>query len=176
MNARRLPLFCGTATAWRIEQAEVQLIAKVSEAARRRRADEASFVISVAGGVAAFAEAGSPFNKVAGLGLGGVPGPAVLAEVERAYAAAGAPVQVELAHLADPAIGAMLTGRGYRLTGFDNVLGLVLEGEPERVTPPGSRSGQVARRSSSRGWTPSCMASPTPTLQACRGTARSRGR
>jgi hypothetical protein len=58
-------------------------------------------------------------------------------EVEQAYAAAGAPVQVELAHLADPAIGAVLTGRGYRLIGFDNVLGLVLVGEPERVTPPG---------------------------------------
>jgi hypothetical protein len=101
-------------------------------------------VIPVAGGVAAFAEAGSPFNKVAGLGLGGVPGPAVLAEVERAYAAAGAPVQVELAHLADPAIGAVLTGRGYQPTGFDNVLGLVLEGEPERVTPPGVEVGPSA--------------------------------
>ena len=123
--------------AWRIEQAEAQLIAKAGEAAHRRRAGEAGFVIPVAGGVAAFAEAGSPFNKVAGLGFGGVPGPAALEMVERAYAAAGAPVQVELAHLADPAIGAMLTGRGYRLTGFDNVLGLVLEGEPERVTPPG---------------------------------------
>jgi hypothetical protein len=31
----------------------------------------------------------------------------------------------------------MLTGRGYRLILFDNVLGLVLRGEPERVAPPG---------------------------------------
>ena len=46
-------------------------------------------------------------------------------------------MQVELAHLADPAIGALLTGRGYRLILFDNVLGLVLRGEPGRVTPPG---------------------------------------
>jgi hypothetical protein len=130
--------------ACRIEQAEAQLIAKAGEAAHRRRAGEAGFVIPVAGGVAAFAEAGSPFNKVAGLGFGGVPGPAVLKEVERAYAAAGAPVQVELAHLADPAIGAVLTGRGYRLTGFDNVLGLALEGEPERVTPPGVEVGPSA--------------------------------
>ena len=130
--------------AWRIEQAEAQLIAKAGEAAHRRRADGAGFVIPVAGGVSAFAEAGSPFNKVAGVGFGGVPGPAALEMVERAYAAAGAPVQVELAHLADPAIGAMLTGRGYRLTGFDNVLGLVLEGEPERVTPPGVEVGPSA--------------------------------
>ena len=137
MNAGRLPLFCDTAMARRIERAEAQFIAKASEAAHRRRADGAGFVIPVAGGVASFAEAGSPYNKVAGLGFGGVPGPAAWDEIEWAYAALGAPVQVELAHLADPAIGALLTGRGYRLTLFDNVLGLVLRGEPERVTPPG---------------------------------------
>jgi hypothetical protein len=130
-------LFCDTAMAQRIERAEAQFIAKASEAARRRRADDAGFVIPIAGGVAGFAEAGSPYNKVAGLGFGGVPGTAMLDEIERAYAALGAAVQVELAHLADPAVGALLTGRGYRLILFDNVLGLVLRGEPERVTPPG---------------------------------------
>ena len=123
--------------AQRIERAEAQFIAKASEAAHRRRADDAGFVIPIAGGVASFAEAGSPYNKVAGLGFGGVPSLAAWDEIERAYAALGAPVQVELAHLADPAIGAVLTGRGYRLIVFDNVLGLVLRGEPERVTPPG---------------------------------------
>jgi GNAT superfamily N-acetyltransferase len=46
-------------------------------------------------------------------------------------------VQIELAHLADPAIGALLTGRGYRLVSFENVLGLALAAEPERVTPAG---------------------------------------
>ena len=137
MNAGRLPLFCDTAMARRIERAEAQFIAKASEAAHRRRADGAGFVIPVAGGVASFAEAGSPYNKVAGLGFGGVPSPAAWDEIEWAYAALGAPVQVELAHLADPAIGALLTGRGYRLILFDNVLGLVLRGGPERVTPPG---------------------------------------
>ena len=94
-------------------------------------------MIPVAGGVASFAEAGSPYNKVAGLGFGGVPGPAARDEIERAYADLGAPVTVELAHLADPVIGGLLTGRGYRLILFDNVLGLVLPGESERVTPPG---------------------------------------
>jgi ribosomal protein S18 acetylase RimI-like enzyme len=92
-------------------------------------------VIPVTGGVATFAGAGSPFNKVAGLGFGGLPGPAALDEIERAFAAYGAPVQVELANLADPAIGAGLTGRGYRLVSFENVLGLALDREPERVTP-----------------------------------------
>ncbi len=46
-------------------------------------------------------------------------------------------MQIELAHLADPAIAALLTERGYRLASFENVLGLALDGEPDRVTPPG---------------------------------------
>jgi len=130
-----LPLFCDTALAERIERAEARLIAKASNAARGRTSD--AFVLPVAGGVASFAGAGSPYNKVAGLGFCGVPGPAAWEQIERAYAAVGAPVQVELAHLADPAIGAALTGRGYRLVLFDNVLGLALRSEPERVRPPG---------------------------------------
>src|SRR6266536_1702905 len=130
MNAGRLPLFCGTALAERIEWVDAQLVAQASEASRRRRADTSGFVISIAGGVATFAEEGSPFNKVAGLGFGGVPSPAALDEIECAFAACGAPVQIELAHLADPAIGAFLSGRGYRLASFENVLGLALEGEP----------------------------------------------
>jgi GNAT superfamily N-acetyltransferase len=132
-----LSLFCDTALARRIEQAETQLIAGASEAALRRQEGTAGFVTPIARGVASFAEAGSPFNKVAGLGFGGVPGTAALDEIERAFAAYGAPVQVELAHLADPTIGALLTGHGHRLTSFENGLGLALAGEPQRVTPPG---------------------------------------
>jgi GNAT superfamily N-acetyltransferase len=55
VSAGRLPLFCDTALAGRVERAEAELIAKVSEAARRR-ADAAGFVIPIAGGVASFAE------------------------------------------------------------------------------------------------------------------------
>ena len=58
MNAARLPLFCDTALAERIERAEAQLIAKASEAARRRRADTAGFVIPVAGSAIAFRRSG----------------------------------------------------------------------------------------------------------------------
>ena len=137
MNAERWPLFCDTALAARIERAEAQLIARSSEAAGRRQADTAGFVIPVAGGVACFAEEGSPFNKVAGLGFDGVPTSAALDEIEDAFAARGAPVQVELAHLVDPTIGALLTDRDYRLESFENVLGLALNYPNERVTPPG---------------------------------------
>src|ERR1700686_4623532 len=98
MNASRVPLFCDGALAERIERVEAQLIATASEAARRRRADTAGFVIPVADGIASFAEEGSPFNKVVGLGFGGVPSAAALDEIERAFSACGAPVQIELAH------------------------------------------------------------------------------
>ena len=133
----RLPLFCDTALAGRIEQAESQLIAAASAAARRRQAHRPGFVIPVEGGVASFAEDDSPFNKVAGLGFGGVPDVAALEEIEQAFAARGAATQVELAHLADPAIGALLTGRGYQLVSFENVLGRAVDGHARGSTPPG---------------------------------------
>jgi GNAT superfamily N-acetyltransferase len=136
MSAGRAPLFCDAVLAGRIERVEVQLIAQSSEAARRR-AGTAGFVIPVAGGVASFAGQGSPYNKVAGLGFGGVPDPAALDGIEKAFAACGSPVQVELAHLADPAVGAVLAGRGYRLESFENVLGRALAGGSGRVMPPG---------------------------------------
>ncbi|HYQ66982.1 GNAT family N-acetyltransferase [Actinophytocola sp.] len=140
MNANRTSLFCDTALAGRIERVEAGLIAACGRAAQ---VDSAGFVRAIAGGVACFAEPGSPFNKVAGLGFGGVPGVADLDGIEQAFAAHGAAVQVELAHLADPAVGVLLTGRGYRLESFENVLGLALDGEYERPMP----SGVVVRRS-----------------------------
>ncbi len=136
-------LFCDIALAERVERAEVRLITEGSDAARRRGAGSAGFVTPLAGGVASFAEDGSPLNKVAGLGFGGVPGPAELDEVERAFDACGCPVQVELAHIADPAIGELLTGRGYRLVSYENVLGLALG--PERTV--GGAPGVEVRRS-----------------------------
>jgi GNAT superfamily N-acetyltransferase len=137
MRTERARLFCDAALAERIERVEAQLMARASEAAGARETDAAGFAIPIAGAVATFAEEGSPFNKVVGLGFGGVPSAAALDEVERAFAACGAPVQIELAHLADPAIGGLLTERGYRLVSFENVLGRALTGEPERVDPPG---------------------------------------
>jgi GNAT superfamily N-acetyltransferase len=137
VDSHRGPLFCDTVLAERVERTEAQLMAEASRAAHRRQGGGGGFVIPIAGGVATFAEAGSPFNKVAGLGFDGMPGPSELDGIERAFAACAADVQVELSILGDPEIGALLTDRGYRLTSFENVLGLALEGEVEAVTPPG---------------------------------------
>jgi len=87
--------------------------------------------------LASFAEHGSPYNKVVGLGFGGVPSTTALDEIEQAFAARGAPTQIELAHLADPDIGELLTGRGYRLESFENVLGCAIARGHERTTPAG---------------------------------------
>ncbi len=134
--ATRSPLFCDTALARRIEGAETRLIADTSRAAQARTGTD-GFLIPIAGGMASFAEPDSPFNKVVGLGFAGVPRADELDVIEKAFAARGAPTQVELAHLAESAIGELLSDRGYRLESFENVLGLALETAPELITPPG---------------------------------------
>lgn len=133
----RPSLFCDLALAARIERVETQFMAMCSQAAHRRTGNGEGFVITVASGVATFAEQGSPFNKVAGLGFGGMPSEKVLDEIERSFVGYGTPVNVELAHLADPAIGLMLTKRGYRLEAFENVLGLDLTRDLEQQPQPG---------------------------------------
>src|SRR3954452_3657526 len=130
-------LFCDIELAARIERAEARLIACVGAATRRRTNSADGFAIPIAGGLASFAEHGSPYNKVVGLGFGGVPSTSALDEIEQAFAARGAPTQIELAHLADPYIGELLTGRGYRLESFENVLGCAIARGLERTTPAG---------------------------------------
>jgi GNAT superfamily N-acetyltransferase len=129
-------LFCDTTLAHRIERAETRLIVDAGHAAQARSRTD-GFTIPVAGGMACFAEPDSPFNKVVGLGFAGVPSTAELDTIEKAYAAHGAPTQVELAHLAESGVGELLSDHGYRLESFENVLGLALDSDPELVTPPG---------------------------------------
>lgn len=117
-------LFCGVESAARLERVETAAIAGAVTVGR----DAGGFVVPFGGGAACFAGEGSPLNKVVGVGFAGVPSAAEWERVEAAYAEVGAPVQVELAHLADSRIGEGLTGRGYRLSSFENVLGLRLGG------------------------------------------------
>jgi len=91
----------------------------------------------VAGGMASFAGGNSPFTKVAGLGFAGVPDRLSLDEVERAFAAYGTAVQIELAQLANPAITGILAERGYRLESTENVLGRALSPPPRPILAPG---------------------------------------
>jgi GNAT superfamily N-acetyltransferase len=121
----RVPIFCDTELARRLERAETRLMYEASQAAQRRGAD--AFALPIAGGFATYAGPDSPFNKVSGLGFDAVPDADHLAEIEQAFRDFGAPVQVELAHVADPALGESLSDRGYRLASFENVLGRPLD-------------------------------------------------
>ncbi len=124
-------LFASTELAARIERAEASLVADCVRCAAVRRPEAETLLVPIAGGVATFAGPGSPLDKLAGLGFGGSVTETELAAIEQAFARRGAPLQVELSCLADPSIGRMLTGRGYQLVGFENVLGRPLApGEP----------------------------------------------
>lgn len=137
MKTEPTPLFCDTDRARRIELAEARLIEATALAAHRRLGNGRGFVIPIAGGLASFADDDSPFNKVVGLGFGGVPTDDELDEIEHAYAAVGTPVQVELPHLADPEIGLALSRRGYELEAFENVLGIAIENTYDVTMPDG---------------------------------------
>ena len=79
----------------------------------------------IGGTTAVFVGPGQPSNKLAGLGFAAVDD-AALDALERAFDARGAEIRVELATLADPCAGILLTRRGYELIGYENVLGLGL--------------------------------------------------
>lgn len=126
-------LLPSTELAARIERAEAQLVVECTRCAARRRPHEDALVRPIAGGVATFAGPSSPLDKLVGLGFGGPVDEAELAAIEEAFASRGTPLQVELSCMADPSIGRMLTGRGYLLVGFENVLGRALD---PREPPP----------------------------------------
>jgi GNAT superfamily N-acetyltransferase len=115
-----MPLTASTALAARIDRAELTLVMGMADAMRATGAHVDAWPIG--GSFAVLGEADSPFNKLIGLGFDGLPDAAELDTIERGHAARRARLQVELATLADPAVGRLLTSRGYRLIGFENVL------------------------------------------------------
>ena len=83
--------------------------------------------LEVAGGRALCSFAGSPLNKMLGLGLGSPVDDADLDAIEAFYDERGIPVQIELCPLAVPGLSARLTKRGYQLQAFENQLVRSLE-------------------------------------------------
>jgi ribosomal protein S18 acetylase RimI-like enzyme len=120
-------IFASATLARRIEVAESRLAVDFADAVRSRWPDV--LVAPVGGGAAVFVGPGQPFNKLVGLGLGAAIDEDELAAVERAFDERRAPLQVELATLADGAVATLLTRRGYELAGFENVLALELGAE-----------------------------------------------
>lgn len=107
----------------RIERAEADTVREFGERARAR--GEGVLIESIGGTHAVFAGPGQPFNKLAGLGFAPVDARDFEA-LEALYDARSGEIRVEQSTLADPAVAALLTQRGYTLIGYENVLGLDL--------------------------------------------------
>lgn len=111
----------------RIERAECETVLAFATRFQARGTDV--MIHDIGGASAVFAGPGQPINKLAGLGFAGPVEEDALAAIERDYDERGAELRVELATLADPPVGRLLTRRGYQLAGYENVLGLPLDGD-----------------------------------------------
>src|SRR5438132_10763548 len=110
-----------SAMAARIERAECETV--LAFAARLQARGTDVMIRKIGGTSAVFAGPGQPINKLAGLGFAAPIDADALAVLEREYDTRAAELRVELATLADPAAGILLTRRGYELVGYENVLG-----------------------------------------------------
>jgi GNAT superfamily N-acetyltransferase len=122
-------MFADTALAARIDRAEARMCAELAEFIGTQRPDRRPSILPVSGGLAVYAGPASPMNKVIGLCLDTALDLDALERVEREWRERGEPVRIEMSVLTDPAVGTALTDRGYRLHGFENVLGLGLDRE-----------------------------------------------
>ena len=136
-------LFATASLAKRIEEAESSLVADFGRACLRRVGESRVFIAPVGGGAAVAAGPSSPFSKVAGLGFEDLD-EQMLAAIELEFARHATPVRVELASLGDPALGSLLTRRGYVLSGFENVLARPLD-EMARAAPASDPTVSVRR-------------------------------
>ncbi len=138
MSAR---IFCDPPLAARIDRAEARMCAEFAHLVGSRLPGARVTTLPLAGGLAVYAGPGAPMNKVIGVGLGDTLDAGALAEVEAEWESRREPVRVELSTLDDGAAARLLTARGYRLLGFENVLG-------RRIDARGAVSGdRPARRS-----------------------------
>ena len=125
LQANTATLHATIDVARRVERAEIEFCALAG-------ATSASIdVCDVAGGRALFSRAGSPLNKVLGLGLFGPVTDDDLHRIEKFYGTRGVPTQIELCPLAYGDLAARLCARGYVLEAFENELGMLLAGAPD---------------------------------------------
>ena len=121
-------MFADATLAARIDRAEARMCAHIAESVRSSTPESAPLVLPVSGGYAVYVGPSSPVNKVIGLGFDAELDVRALERVEQEWSRRSEPVRIEMSILTDPALGSALSERGYRLHGFENVLGL-------RITP-----------------------------------------
>jgi len=122
----------------RVERAEIDFCALAGAQGTYGRVAS----LDVGGGRALFSRAGSPLNKVLGLGLHGPVSDSELDRLEAFYAARDSLAQVELCPLAHADVARRLCERGFVLQGFENELGV----EFRRPDPAGIRTRAFASR------------------------------
>ena len=143
-------LFATASLVRRIEQAEASLIAGFGRAAARKQPGDEIYIGTIGGGTAVAAGPLAPMSKIAGLGFEPIDEDA-LEQVEQEFARRRTPIRAEVASLADPEVGALLSRRGYVLSGFENVLGLdlgpsgAIARAPRLAAQSQARSGQAPR-------------------------------
>jgi GNAT superfamily N-acetyltransferase len=126
-------VFADSTLAARIDRAEARMCAQIAESVRVNTPESAPLVLPVSGGQAVYVGPSSPVNKVIGLGFDAELDVIALERVEQEWGQRSEPVRIEMSILTDPALGSALTDRGYKLHGFENVLGLRLT--PEVASP-----------------------------------------
>jgi ribosomal protein S18 acetylase RimI-like enzyme len=136
-------MFASIELAQRIDGAETRLTESVVRAVIGAAPSSRAFVEAIGGGVAAYAGRSSPMSKMIGVGLRGTPSETELQQVEDAFRARGAPLQAEVATLAEPALALLLTKRGYVLQNFENVSGRRIVDDDR--TPPDAGDVRIAR-------------------------------
>lgn len=141
-------MFADRSLAARIDLAEAALTAGVV----RALVEPGARVLEVAGGVAAFARAGSPMNKAIGIGLDG---PVLEADVDAILElcrSRGEPARAEISTLVDPAVFGVFAGCGFRLQAFEHVLGLRIDPEAAGSTLAGIEIVRAADEASEAVW------------------------
>jgi GNAT superfamily N-acetyltransferase len=124
-------MFASVALAARIEHAEARLTASMVRFMLAEAPGSDVLLLETLGqGVAAYAGPSSPMNKLIGVGFGPLPSDDRLRDIEARFRERAAPLQAEVATLADPALAEQLTRSGYVLRNFENVSGrTIVEGD-----------------------------------------------
>jgi hypothetical protein len=122
----------------RLEEAETFAAEAYVRQIALRRPELDVAVEEVAGGRAIFAGAGSPLTEAKAIGLHGPVTEADLDRMEAVFSVRGALSRVVVCPLADPSFVEGLGLRGYRLSGFEDILAMPLSGDdPEPPPTPG---------------------------------------
>jgi GNAT superfamily N-acetyltransferase len=153
LNRAAFP-FADLALARRLERVEALSTARFVEARARLDPSSGAGWIEVAGAYAIYDGVASPVTQTFGLGTSAALDAADLERIEAFFRERGAPVYHEVSPLADPAVVALLTSRGYQPFEFTSVLFRPVSGE----TPTPASTAELRHRNSD-------TETPTPELR-----------